>query len=84
MPAIQVQHLSKKYQIYGHPGDKLRELLGLSRKPLHREFWALENITFEANQGETLGIIGQNGSGKSTMLQILAGIMRQTRGDCLV
>jgi lipopolysaccharide transport system ATP-binding protein len=84
MPAIQVQHLSKKYQIYAQPGDKLREVLRLSRKALHREFWALENVTFEANQGETLGIIGQNGSGKSTLLQILAGIMRQTRGDCYV
>jgi len=84
MPAIQVQHLSKKYQIYAHRGDKLREVLGLSRKPLHREFWALEDVSFEANQGETLGIIGQNGSGKSTLLQILAGIMRQSRGDCRV
>jgi lipopolysaccharide transport system ATP-binding protein len=84
MPAIQVHHLSKKYQIYERPGDKLREVLRLSRTPLHREFWALEDITFEADQGETLGIIGQNGSGKSTLLQILAGIMRQTRGDCYV
>ncbi len=84
MPAIQVQHLSKKYQIYKRPGDKLREVLGLSRRPLHREFWALEDVNFEVDQGQTLGIIGQNGSGKSTLLQILAGIMRQTRGDCFV
>ncbi len=84
MPAIQVKHLSKKYQIYSHPADKLREVLRLTRKPLHREFWALEEISFEAERGSSLGIIGQNGSGKSTLLQILAGIMRQTRGDCYV
>ena len=84
MPAIRVQHLSKKYQIYKRPGDKLREVLGLTRRQLHREFWALENVSFEVDHGQTLGIIGQNGSGKSTLLQILAGIMRQTRGDCFV
>jgi ABC-type polysaccharide/polyol phosphate transport system ATPase subunit len=84
MPAIHVQHLSKKYQIYARPGDKLREMLRLCRRPLHREFWALEGISFDVSAGETLGIIGQNGSGKSTLLQVLAGIMRQTRGDCIV
>ncbi len=84
MPAIQVQHLSKKYQIYGRPWDKLREVLRLSGKPLHREFWALDDISFEIDAGQTLGIIGQNGSGKSTLLQVLAGIMRQTRGNCHV
>lgn len=84
MPAIKVQHLSKKYQIYDRPGDKLREVLHLCSKPLHREFWALDDISFEVEPGQTLGIIGQNGSGKSTLLQVLAGIMRQTRGDCHV
>ena len=84
MSAIRVQHLSKKYQIYERPWDKLREVLHLSRRPLHREFWALDDITFEVQAGQTLGVIGQNGSGKSTLLQVLAGIMRQTRGDCHV
>jgi lipopolysaccharide transport system ATP-binding protein len=84
MPAIQINHLSKKYQIYSHPADKLREVLRLTSKPLHREFWALEDVSFEVEKGVSLGIIGQNGSGKSTLLQILAGIMRQTLGDCFV
>jgi ABC-type polysaccharide/polyol phosphate transport system ATPase subunit len=84
MTVIRVRNLSKKYAIYERPWDKLRELLGLSDEPLHREFWALENISFELEAGATLGIIGQNGSGKSTLLQILAGIMRQTRGDCWI
>jgi len=84
MPVIKVRNLSKKYVIYDRPWDKLREILGLSEEPLHREFWALEDISFEVDSGATLGIIGQNGSGKSTLLQLLAGIMRQTRGDCWV
>ncbi|HYK91280.1 MAG TPA: ABC transporter ATP-binding protein [Acidobacteriota bacterium] len=84
MPAIQVAHLSKKYRIYDRPRDKLLEMLGLGKGLLHRDFWALEDISFTLDAGQTLGIIGQNGSGKSTLLQILAGIMRQTLGDCLV
>jgi len=84
MPAIKVQHLSKKYRIYDRPWDKLRELAGLKSGELHREFWALDDVSFELESGHTLGVIGQNGSGKSTLLQILAGIMYQTRGDCFV
>lgn len=84
MPAIKVQHLSKKYRIYERPWDRLRELAGLRPRRLHRDFWALDDISFELEPGCTLGIIGQNGSGKSTLLQILAGIMTQTRGNCHV
>src|SRR5262244_2162957 len=84
MPALRVRHVSKKYQMYQRRWDKLREVLHLTRGPLHREFWALEDISFDVEPGEAIGIIGQNGSGKSTLLQVLAGIMRQTRGDCLV
>jgi lipopolysaccharide transport system ATP-binding protein len=84
MPVIQVRNLSKLYRIYGKPWDKLREAVGLGQGATHKEFWALQDITFEMEAGSTLGVIGQNGSGKSTLLQILAGIMRQTRGDCFV
>jgi lipopolysaccharide transport system ATP-binding protein len=84
MPVIQVEHLSKKYAIYQRSWDKLREILHICKEPLHKEFWALQDITFSVEQGQTVGVIGQNGSGKSTLLQILAGIMRQSRGDCHV
>src|SRR5512137_1642524 len=84
MAVIKVEHLSKRYRIYDRPLDKLREMVGLGAGKLHRDFWALDDISFELESGHTLGIIGQNGSGKSTLLQILAGIMAQTRGDCFV
>ncbi len=84
MPAITVQHLSKSYRIYSRPWDKLREAIGMGSGKLHKDFWALDDISFELEPGHTLGIIGQNGSGKSTLLQILAGIMTQTRGDRFV
>jgi len=84
MPVIKVQHLSKKYRMYDRPWDKLREMAGLGSKILHRDFWALDDISFEVESAQTIGVIGQNGSGKSTLLQVLAGIMRQTRGDCFV
>lgn len=83
MKVIRVQHLSKKYQIYQRPWDKLREMFRMGEK-LHREFWALQDVSFSVENGQSLGIIGQNGSGKSTLLQVLAGIMRQTQGDCIV
>ncbi|MBM3790242.1 MAG: ABC transporter ATP-binding protein, partial [Acidobacteria bacterium] len=84
MALIEVRHLSKKYAIYSRPWDKLAELSRWSRTRRHKEFWALEDVSFDVDAGRTLGIIGQNGSGKSTLLQVLAGIMRQTRGDCFV
>ena len=70
--------------ISGRPAHKFLELLTLRRKAFHREFWALRDVDLEIQSGCTLGIIGQNGSGKSTLLQIVAGILAQTRGDCLV
>jgi ABC-type polysaccharide/polyol phosphate transport system ATPase subunit len=83
MAVIRVENLSKHYRIYERPRDKLREMVHIGGG-LHKEFWALRDISFQVGQAQTLAVIGQNGSGKSTLLQILAGIMRQTRGDCLV
>jgi lipopolysaccharide transport system ATP-binding protein len=84
MSVIKVQNLSKSYRVYRNSMDKLRDMVGLGKGQIYREFQALDNVSFELGSGHTLGIIGRNGSGKSTLLQILAGIMAQTRGDCFV
>lgn len=83
-PAIQVKHLEKVYRLYDKPTDRLKESLGFSRKKLHREYYALKDVNFEVNRGETVGIIGTNGSGKSTILKIITGVLNPTKGDVIV
>ncbi|OFW02691.1 MAG: ABC transporter ATP-binding protein [Acidobacteria bacterium RIFCSPLOWO2_12_FULL_59_11] len=78
---IRVQDLSKCYQIYDRPQDRLKQSLWRGRKRFFREFWALKDISFEVNKGETVGIIGRNGSGKSTLLQLIVGTLNPTEGD---
>ena len=68
---IKDEGVSKKFKLYRSFPDWLKEIP--SRKKYHRDFLALENIFFEVRNGETLGIIGQNSAGKSTLLKILSG-----------
>lgn len=79
--AISVNNVSKLYKLYDKPMDRLRESLGLSRKKLYKEHYALNNVSFEVNKGETVGIIGTNGSGKSTILKIITGVLNPTGGN---
>jgi ABC-type polysaccharide/polyol phosphate transport system ATPase subunit len=65
--------------LYPRPADRLRELLPRAR-PRHTDFWALRDIGFEVENGETLGLVGPNGCGKSTLLQIVCGILQPTSG----
>jgi lipopolysaccharide transport system ATP-binding protein len=78
--AICVAGLSKCYQIYDKPQDRLLQMLLRGRRQYYREFWALREISFEVNKGETVGIIGRNGSGKSTLLQLICGTLNPTSG----
>ena len=80
MNAVEFQGVSKSYAIYASPGDRLKELISLNRLKRHRDFWALDDISFEVKRGETFCVVGQNGSGKSTLLQMVAGILAPTRG----
>jgi ABC-type polysaccharide/polyol phosphate transport system ATPase subunit len=76
---VQVQNISKLYRLYRRPSDRMREFLRLD-SCLHTDFWALRDVNLEVGEGETLGIIGPNGGGKSTLLQIVGGILEPTRG----
>lgn len=82
--AISVRNLTKTYRIFGHPADRLKQAFTLGRMRLHREFTALQDVSFEIKKGETVGIIGRNGSGKSTLLQLLCGILKPTSGEVKV
>ena len=80
--AIQVKHLDKMYKLYNKPSDRLRETLGL-KVPV-REHYALRDVSFDVKRGETVGIIGTNGSGKSTILKIITGVLNPTAGEVTV
>ncbi|WP_139253149.1 ABC transporter ATP-binding protein, partial [Escherichia coli] len=81
---IEITGLSKCYQIYDSPKDRLMQMFFRSRKQLYREFWALKNVSFSLKKGETVGIIGRNGSGKSTLLQMICGTLTPTDGTVKV
>jgi lipopolysaccharide transport system ATP-binding protein len=78
--AIKVQNLTKVYKLYDKPIDRLKESLHPFKKKYHKEFHALDNVSFEIKKGETVGIIGKNGSGKSTLLKIITGVLTPTSG----
>ena len=80
MARVAFNAVSKSYCAYFRPSDRLRELVWRGRRRSSAEFWALRDVSFEAGQGETICVIGANGSGKSTSLQLAAGILRPTAG----
>ena len=82
--AIAVNHLNKIYRLYDKPIDRLKESLGLSRKKRYKEHYALRDVSFTVSRGETVGIIGTNGSGKSTILKIITGVLNPSGGEVQV
>lgn len=79
--AIRVKDVSKIYKLYDKPVDRLKDALGLSRQKRYKEHYALHNVSFDVKKGECIGIIGTNGSGKSTILKIITGVLNQSAGD---
>jgi ABC-type polysaccharide/polyol phosphate transport system ATPase subunit len=81
--AILAKGLGKAYRIYARPSARLFELFLPGRK-LHQEFWAVRNVYLDIPHGATVGIIGENGAGKSSLLKLLTGITRPTEGEVAV
>ncbi|SIO67960.1 ABC transporter ATP-binding protein [Paraburkholderia phenazinium] len=87
--AVEVHGLGKRYEIYSAPQDRLKQMMlprlarmvGRQPKEYFREFWALRDVDLTVNRGETVAIIGQNGSGKSTFLQLVCGTLFPTQGE---
>jgi lipopolysaccharide transport system ATP-binding protein len=78
---LSVRGISKRYEMYSQPRDRLLQFLARGRRQYFRELWALRDISFEVARGESLGLIGQNGSGKSTLLQIVTGTLSPSQGE---
>jgi len=82
--AVEFEHVSKSYAIYEKPGDRLKELLSPRRRSHHRDFLALRDLSFSIKRGEVFCIVGENGSGKSTTLQLIADIAQPSTGEVRV
>ncbi len=81
---VRVRGLSKRYQIFARPADRIRQLLSVSSRKRYTEFWALKDVEFDVYRGETVGVVGKNGSGKSTLLEIICGTLTPTEGEVAV
>jgi len=81
--ALQVKNISKVYKLYEKQSDRLKEAFSPFKKCYHKDFYALKNISFDIKKGESIGIIGTNGSGKSTILKIITGVLNQTQGEII-
>ena len=79
-PILRARNLSKSYRLYGSPRDRIVESLWRGRRKLHHEFRALDDVSLDVDRGETVGVIGRNGAGKSTFLQLVTGTVQPTSG----
>ena len=83
---INVEHVSMRFSLSSEKFDSFKEYVikSLKKQVSYDEFWALKDVSFEVKQGDSLGLIGLNGSGKSTMLKTIAGVLKPTKGQVTV
>src|SRR5262245_21899064 len=86
IPLIEAEDVSRRFVLQHDRGElKVRFLSALKRaRPAEQEFWALRGVSLRITRGETIGLVGRNGSGKSTFLRLVAGIHRPTSGRLMV
>lgn len=77
---IEAEGLGKAYAIFKRPQDRLKQMLVRGRRKYYDEYWALKDVALTVRRGETIGLIGRNGAGKSTFLQLLCGTLAPTCG----
>ena len=82
--AIEAQQLSKTFQLYEQPLDRLKQIFARGNHRYYREFSALSDVNFKLGKGEVLGLVGRNGAGKSTLLQLICGTLNPTSGSVKV
>jgi lipopolysaccharide transport system ATP-binding protein len=82
MMRVAARDLGKAYRRYDRPLDRAVEWLGGANR--HAEFWALHDVSFDLEVGESLGVVGDNGAGKTTLLAMVAGLTTPTRGDLAI
>ena len=82
--AIEARGLGKRYALFEQPSDRLKQLLWGRWREYGREFWALQDVSFEIPRGAVVGLVGRNGAGKSTLLQMVCGTLTPTTGSLAV
>lgn len=75
---LEVSQLGKEYRLYDSPRQRLKALM--TGRDTHRSHWALRNVSFALRRGQCLGVIGDNGAGKSSLLKLLAGTLQPSTG----
>lgn len=83
---IRVEHVSMRFNLATEQYNGFKEYVirSLKKQISYNEFWALKDISFNVERGDALGLIGLNGSGKSTMLKTIAGVLKPTEGHVTV